>query len=195
MSACAPSLEAVRAQAGQGPFWLFAYGSLIWRPECPALEVQRARVHGYHRGLYLWSHFHRGTPERPGLVFGLDKGGSCNGFVQRLPEHNLDSHLEALWQREMVIPAYRPKWVNCRLEDGRQVRALVFTLHRQHPAYVGTLPDPVLFDILVNARGVAGSTRDYVENTARVLRSHHMPDRNLEAALSRLRRAQSALKG
>lgn len=181
------SLQAVREACGQGPFWLFAYGSLIWRPECPAEEMHRARLHGYHRGLYLWSHLHRGTPERPGLVLGLDRGGSCNGVVYRLPEHDLEQHLQALWRREMAIPAYRPKWLACRLEDGRQVRALVFTLQRQHPGYAGTLPDPVLRDVLTHARGISGSTRDYVENTVRALRLHAMPDRHLEAALSRVR--------
>jgi cation transport regulator ChaC len=67
-------------------------------------ERVRARVHGYHRGLYLWSHEHRGTPEMPGLVFGLDRGGSCSGFAYRLPEEQLEASLYALWQREMPYP-------------------------------------------------------------------------------------------
>lgn len=91
-----------------GPVWLFAYGSLIWRPECTAVERVRGRVHGYHRGLYLWSHEHRGTPQLPGLVFGLDRGGSCSGFAYRLPEDNLEAALNALWRREMPVPSYRP---------------------------------------------------------------------------------------
>ena len=74
------SMQATMARHKGGPVWLFAYGSLIWRPECNSVERQRARVHGYHRGLYLWSHEHRGTPETPGLVFGLDRGGSCSGL-------------------------------------------------------------------------------------------------------------------
>ena len=106
-----------------GPVWLFAYGSLIWRPECSAVERKRGRVHGYHRGLYLWSHEHRGTPQWPGLVFGLDRGGSCSGFAYRLPEDNLDASLYALWLREMPVPSYRPHWLTCRLEDGSQVQA------------------------------------------------------------------------
>ena len=70
------SMQSTMARHKGGPVWLFAYGSLIWRPECTAVERVRGRVHGYHRGLYLWSHEHRGTPEMPGLVFGLDRGGS-----------------------------------------------------------------------------------------------------------------------
>ena len=91
------SMQSTMARHKGGPVWLFAYGSLIWRPECSAVERKRGRVHGYHRGLYLWSHEHRGTPELPGLVFGLDRGGSCSGFAYRLPEEQLDASLYALW--------------------------------------------------------------------------------------------------
>lgn len=98
------SMQATMARHKGGPVWLFAYGSLIWRPECSSTERVRARVHGYHRGLYLWSHEHRGTPELPGLVFGLDRGGSCSGFAYRLPEDQLEASLYALWQREMPYP-------------------------------------------------------------------------------------------
>lgn len=179
------SLEAVYRQRQGRPFWLFAYGSLLWRPECPSVESRRARLHGYHRGLYLWSHLHRGTPEQPGLVLGLDRGGSCGGVVYRLPEEDLECHLQALWQREMAMPAYRPKWLNCRLEDGRTVQALVFVLQRHLPGYAGALPDGVLRQVLLNASGIHGSTRDYVEQTVRTLRQHAMPDLNLEATLAR----------
>jgi cation transport protein ChaC len=172
-----------------GPVWLFAYGSLIWRPECSAVERQRGRVHGYHRGLYLWSHEHRGTPELPGLVFGLDRGGSCSGFAYRLPEDCLQESLLALWQREMPYPSYRPHWLSCRLEDGTRVRALGFVLERHLPSYAGNLPDAVLSQVLATACGRSGTTRDYVEQTVSALRSHAMPDLNLEA---RLKRCQSA---
>ena len=169
-----------------GPVWLFAYGSLIWRPECSAVERQRGRVHGYHRGLYLWSHEHRGTPELPGLVFGLDRGGSCSGFAYRLPEECLQESLLALWQREMPYPSYRPHWLGCRLEDGTRVQALGFVLERHLPSYAGNLPDSVLSQVIASASGRNGSTRDYVEQTATCLRSHAMPDLNLEAKLKRM---------
>ena len=179
------SLQATMACHQGGPVWLFAYGSLIWRPECTAVERVRGRVHGYHRGLYLWSHEHRGTPQLPGLVFGLDRGGSCSGFAYRLPEDNLEAALNALWRREMPVPSYRPHWLNCRLEDGSQVQALGFVLERHLPSYAGNLPDGVLSQVLANASGRYGTTRDYVEQTISALRSHAMPDRNLEARLKR----------
>ncbi|GAB7528204.1 gamma-glutamylcyclotransferase [Pseudomonas sp. 3A(2025)] len=168
-----------------GPVWLFAYGSLIWRPECPAVERQRAKVHGYHRGLYLWSHEHRGTPDTPGLVFGLDRGGSCTGFAYRLGEECLEESLLALWKREMPYPSYRPHWLSCRLEDGRKVQALGFVLERHLPSYAGNLPDSVLSQVLASACGRSGTTRDYVHQTAQALRNHAMPDKVLEARLKR----------
>ena len=179
------SMRSTLSRHTGGPVWLFAYGSLIWRPECTALERQRARVHGYHRGLYLWSHEHRGTPQTPGLVFGLDRGGSCAGFAYRLPAENLEESLLALWKREMPYPSYRPHWLNCRLEDGTRVQALGFVLERHLPSYAGNLPDNLLTQILDSASGRFGSTRDYVEQTVSALRNHAMPDKNLEARLKR----------
>ena len=179
------SLNTTMRRHRGGPVWLFAYGSLIWRPECSAAERRRARVHGYHRGLYLWSHEHRGTPERPGLVFGLDRGGSCAGFAYRLPQEDLENSLLALWKREMPYPSYRPHWLNCRLEDGTKVQALGFVLERHLPSYAGNLPDNLLTQILDSASGRFGSTRDYVEQTVSALRNHAMPDKNLEARLKR----------
>ncbi|MEE1921621.1 gamma-glutamylcyclotransferase [Pseudomonas sp. 148P] len=179
------SMQKTMALHKGGPVWLFAYGSLIWRPECQSTERRRGRVHGYHRGLYLWSHEHRGTPECPGLVFGLDRGGSCSGFAYRLPEETLQDSLLALWQREMPYPAYRPHWLNCRLDDGSKVQALGFVLERHLPCYAGNLPDSLLSHILASAKGRYGTTRDYVEQTLQALRSHAMPDRNLEARYRR----------
>lgn len=179
------SMHATMTRHEGGPVWLFAYGSLIWRPECTAVERQRARVHGYHRGLYLWSHEHRGTPEQPGLVFGLDRGGSCSGFAYRLPDDCLDESLLALWQREMPFPSYRPHWLSCRLEDGTKVQALGFVLERHLPSYAGNLPDSVLTQVLASASGRFGTTRDYVEQTIHALRNHAMPDVTLEERYKR----------
>lgn len=179
------SLAATMRQHQGGPVWLFAYGSLIWRPECSSEERRRARVHGYHRGLYLWSQEHRGTPQNPGLVFGLDRGGSCTGFAYRLPEENLQASLMALWKREMPYPSYRPHWLNCRLEDGSKIQALGFVLERHLPTYAGNLPDDLLVQVLASACGRSGTCRDYVEQTITALRSHAMPDRNLEARFKR----------
>lgn len=179
------SLSATMRQHSGGAVWLFAYGSLIWKPECPVAEAKRARIHGYHRGLYLWSKFHRGTPECPGLVLGLDRGGSCTGFAYRLPDENREEHLLALWKREMPDVAYRPEWLSCRLENGEKTLALGFVLQRNQPSYAGNQPDSVVSHVLASASGCFGTTRDYVEQTVSALRAHAMPDLNLEATLAR----------
>src|SRR6202022_3862968 len=99
--------------------WLFGYGSLIWNPGLPTVEAVRSKVHGYHRGLYLWSRVNRGTPEQPGLVLALDRGGSCSGMAFRLAAEGANEHLEVLWRREMAMNSYRVAWLPCTLIDGR----------------------------------------------------------------------------
>ncbi len=124
--------------------WLFGYGSLIWNPGLPTVEAVRGRVHGYHRGLYLWSRVNRGTVEQPGLVLALDRGGSCTGIAFRLAAPGAESHLEVLWRREMAMGSYRPAWLPCTLADGRRVDALAFVMRRDVPTYTGKLDDPIV---------------------------------------------------
>jgi cation transport protein ChaC len=165
--------------------WLFGYGSLIWNPGLPAVETVRGRVHGYHRGLYLWSRVNRGTPDRPGLVLALDRGGSCTGIAFRMAAEGAEPHLDTLWRREMAMGSYRPAWLPCTLADGRRVEALAFVMRRDVPSYTGKLDDPVVRHVFGCATGIYGSTLDYVSRTVNALRESGMPDRALEALLRR----------
>lgn len=164
---------------GQRDLWVFGYGSLIWRPEFTADESRLAWVHGFHRALRMRSRINRGTPERPGLVFALMAGGSCRGMVFRIPAARAPYELERLWAREMINGVYDPRWLPCRTRDGA-VSALAFTLSRHSPNYTGPMSDHELLDILRHARGRCGTTLDYVVETARALREHRMPDREIE---------------
>jgi glutathione-specific gamma-glutamylcyclotransferase len=165
--------------------WLFGYGSLIWNPGMPAIESVRARVHGYHRGLYLWSRVNRGTPETPGLVLALDRGGSCPGVAFQLAAQGARAHLEALWQREMAMGSYRPAWLPCSLDDGRRVSALSFVMRREALTYTGKLSDELIRHVMQCASGRYGTTHDYVTRTVAALRESGMPDRALEDLLRR----------
>jgi len=177
---------------GTSDLWLFGYGSLIWNPGLPTVEATRSRVHGYHRGLYLWSRVNRGTPEQPGLVLALDRGGSCSGIAYRLDAAGAMPHLEALWRREMPMGSYRPAWLPCTLADGRRIAALAFVMRRDVPSYTGKLSDQTVSAVLGCATGRYGTTLDYVNRTVEALRASGMPDRALEALLRRCERQREA---
>ncbi len=156
--------EAVTQASTMNGVWVFAYASLIWRPEFDACEVRAAQLPGWHRALRVRSRLNRGTAERPGLVFSLFQGGTCRGMVYRISPERVRDDLARLWSREMVMSIYDPRWLSCRTPDGN-VRALTFTLHRKHPSCTGALSDDALLDVLRHARGRFGTTLDYLVQT------------------------------
>lgn len=174
-------------QPGQD-VWIFGYGSLIWRPEFDFAERRHALLRGYHRSLCLWSRINRGTPERPGLVFGLDAGGSCRGMAFRIPASAVPESLEALWRREMPSGAYLPKWLGMHTPSGR-ISALAFVMNRHTDAYVRDLPQEQLLEIVRSAHGSYGPCSEYVLETARALRGSGIQDARLEALVHHLQPA------
>jgi len=165
--------------------WVFAYGSLIWNPGFVFVERRLALLRGYHRSLCLWSRINRGTPERPGLVFGLDAGGSCRGVVFRIAAADVLPSFTTLWRREMGSGAYEPKWLNLMTQGGG-VRALAFVTDRRCDGYVRTLPEDHLLDVVRCACGSYGPCREYVIETARALRASGIADIKLETLVQRL---------
>jgi cation transport protein ChaC len=179
--------EALKEWGGHGDVWVFGYASLIWRPEFDAVEQRPATAYGWHRALEMRSRVNRGTPECPGLVFALVKGGSCRGIVYRIEERRARVELERLWEREMPTGIYDPKWLNCRTAQGR-VKALAFTLSRNSPNHTGPLPDEQMVDILRTANGRYGSTLSYLVETATSLRGCGIRDRDIERIVALARR-------
>ncbi len=163
---------------GQQDLWLFGYASLIWKTEFDYAQRLDAHVHGWHRALCMWSRVYRGTPERPGLVFGLLAGGSCHGQAFRVPAQHGQQVLTRLWQREMVSDVYMPRWVACKTAAGT-VEALAFTLSRDNPQYTGHLTDAQYRQILLHASGCYGSTLDYARQTFAALKTQGIEDRAL----------------
>lgn len=149
--------------------WVFAYGSLMWRPGFEIVEQAPAAIDGYHRSLCIASHRHRGTPERPGLVLGLDEGGSCQGIAFRVAAVRTAETLAYLRERELVSHVYRELMLPARLDDGRAVEALAYVADRDHPQYVGDLPPEETLERVRRSVGAAGPNPDYVLNTAREL--------------------------
>jgi cation transport protein ChaC len=149
--------------------WVFGYASLIWHPEVHHTERRTGRVYGFHRSFRMRSRVNRGTPQRPGLVFALRPGGSCAGVALRVPRERARAELERLWQREMPLPTYEPRWLSCHTPRG-VVQALAFILPRSSPSYTGTLNDEAMLAVLRHARGRYGTTLEYLLRTEASLR-------------------------
>jgi cation transport protein ChaC len=193
--ALAESLAATLAQkpAGSG-WWVFAYGSLLWNPLFPFAEARPATLHGLHRHFCLWSMGSRGTVKVPGLVLGLDRGGSCHGVAYRLPARCARAELALLWRREMVVGSYRPRWLQAH-SSGHSLTALAFVVNRAHPQYAGRLAVAHQAKVLAAAQGVFGSSADYLERARVALVTHGIVDPYLErlaVQVARLRRSPSA---
>lgn len=153
-----------------GPeLWVFAYGSLMWNPGFPPAESRIARLYGYHRGLCVWSWVHRGTERAPGLVLGLDSGGSCLGVAHRARPEQREAVAAYLYKREMVTAVYHPVVRDVHLDDGRKVAALTFIADREHEQYAGDLSAEEAAAVVRRARGEGGPNLDYVTNTVACL--------------------------
>lgn len=164
---------------GRDDIWIFGYASLIWRPEFPHSQRLLGSIRGYHRSLCLWSRVNRGTPEAPGLVFALDRGGSCKGMVFRLPAAEVPTSFPSLWEREMPSGAYLPRWLPCLTAEG-EVKALAFVMNRASSGYAGRLSLTDTLHAVRTGVGRYGHCTDYVLETVRALREHGIADHRLE---------------
>jgi cation transport protein ChaC len=161
------------------PLWVFGYGSLIWHPGFPFEEARIARVHGHHRALCIWSWEYRGTTEVPGLVLGLDRGGSCTGVAFRVGEAEREATVAYLLRRELTTPIYRPVRKPALLDDGRRVRVLTFVVERGSEQYAGRPGDARTVQVVASARGRRGPNAEYVQSTVQHLDELGIPCRRL----------------
>lgn len=160
----------------------------MWKPGFPHVEARPARIHGYHRSLCVRSWVYRGTRENPGLVLGLDRGGSCIGRAFRVAESDKRSAVDYLYQRELVTNVYVPKLATVRLDDEREVTMLAFAVDRMHVQYAGRLGVEEAAKIIRHACGKNGPNVDYIRHTVA-----HLDE--LGIADSLLHRVQALLCG
>jgi cation transport protein ChaC len=184
------SLEATLAAHGAADAWLFGYGSLMWNPTIRYAERRVATVRGWHRRYCLWVRAGRGTPDHPGLMLGLDRGGSCRGVAFRIPASEVRQELRLIWRREMLSGAYAARWVRIRCDDGAERRAVTCVVNRAHERYVRDLPEEAIAERIATAAGRFGSCAEYLEETVAHLRELGLCDPGLE----RLRRRVAALR-
>ena len=164
-------------------FWVFAYGSLMWSPGFEAAETRPATAYGYHRAMCLRSHNYRGTEEKPGLVLGLDRGGSCHGLAMRVAARQAAKVRDYLHKREMGNGVYYERTLKVALDDGRRVQALAYVVCRNHLQYCGGMAPKEMVALIRTGVGERGSARDYLANTVAHIEAMNLADRNLRHLL------------
>lgn len=174
--------EVLEGRPESGEVWIFAYGSLIWNPEFEFVEERLGTVSGWHRSFCLgWVRLYRGTPERPGIMLALDRGGSCRGVVFRLPPEEMEANLEKILRREMPIKPVQSipaRWVSVQSDTG-PLRAIAFPISRSSDAYLPGLTEDVVVNALATAAGERGSMAEYLHSTVKHLQDRGIHDRYL----------------
>jgi cation transport protein ChaC len=171
--------------------WVFGYGSLIWRPGFDYVERVEALLVGAHRSLCVYSFVHRGTPERPGLVLGLDQGGACRGMAYRIASDKRAETIAYLRAREQVTMVYREsiRTVWLKGEPQRRGSALTYTVDRGHAQYAGKLSLEQQLHLVRQGHGRSGANRDYVIATVAALEQLGLRDTELHLLAARLKGA------
>ena len=160
-------------------FWVFGYGSLIYNPIIDHNQRAIASIYGYHRRFCLWTKIGRGSPDYPGLVLSLDRGGSCKGVAFQLNPQNAIAELDLLWRREMMTMAYQPRLLSLHTDVGRK-RGIAFVANPARPAYAPPMPFEATAEVVANAAGFNGPCRDYLYDTVKGMQACGIRDHQLE---------------
>jgi glutathione-specific gamma-glutamylcyclotransferase len=175
-------------QSGED-LWVFGYGSLMWRPGFAYLERRPARLVGAHRALCVYSFVHRGTPEKPGLVLGLDRGGNCRGIAYRVAKSKRAETIDYLRAREQVTMVYREARRRVWLDDDPQqnVHALCYMVDRGHQQYAGRLSLAEQLHYIRQGHGRSGRCRDYVLAAVKEIEAQGYRDADLHRLAEQLK--------
>jgi len=166
----------------------------MWRPGFPYLERVPARLIGLHRALCVYSFVHRGTPEKPGLVLGLDRGGACRGIAYRVAAADRSPAIAYLREREQVTSVYveASRRITLAGSPPRDVTALVFLVDRSHPQYAGRLNIEHQVHLVRQGHGRSGANLDYVLFTIAEIEAQGCRDSKLHAIAERLKGGHEA---
>src|ERR1700675_4322392 len=178
----------------KGDLWVFGYGSLMWRPGFDFIEQVPARLIGEHRALCVYSFDHRGTPEKPGLVLGLDRGGACRGIAFRVAAGLRNHTIEYLRGREQTTNVYREVMRSVWLDNearGR-VSALAYVVDRGHVQYAGRLTLAEQLHYVRQGHGRSGANRDYVLATVKAIEAQGCRDQQLHQLATMLHEGATA---
>ncbi|MCW5748242.1 MAG: gamma-glutamylcyclotransferase [Alphaproteobacteria bacterium] len=170
--------------------WVFGYGSLMWNPAFHFVERRPARLEGYRRSFCFWTPMGRGTPEKPGLMLAIEKGGVCDGMAYRVAAADVEAEFSILFNREMLSGIYEAVWVEVTDAAGQHLRAVTFVINPAHPQYSGRLEMDRKADHIAFAEGRRGTCRSYLFDTADHLRGLGVSDPyidTLESEVLRLR--------
>jgi len=184
-------IESRRVKPAPGEeFRVFAYGSLMWHPDFPYIDLAPATLHGYHRAFCIRSTHYRGTRQKPGLVLGLDRGGMCHGRMFRVAAQHAATVADVLHAREMVTGVYVPRFLKLRLAGGAITTALGYVADRKHPQYAGKLAVAEVAQRIRTASGRNGSNIDYLKNTVRHLEDMGIHECSLHQVLRQVEQGQ-----
>jgi cation transport protein ChaC len=176
-----PKAGLSQGDLSKGDLWVFGYGSLMWRPGFEFIEQVPARLIGEHRALCVYSFDHRGTPEKPGLVLGLDRGGACRGVAFRVAAAQRNHTVDYLRSREQTTSVYHEVMRSVWLEnEARQrVSALAYVVDRGHVQYAGRLSLAEQLRYVQQGHGRSGNNRDYVLATVKSIEKQGFRDKQL----------------
>ena len=176
----ASRVKALSQLSPNEPFWLFAYGSLMWNPVVKTCAEKPASLIGWHRAFCIDQPMSRGSIDNPGLMMGLAPGGSCQAKVYRIAKQDIESESYLLWKREQSTDIYLPQWLQVDTIDG-PIKALAFVVDAAHPRIRLDLSLQVQGDIIAQAKGIMGSNDEYLFNTMAELKKLNIVDADLEA--------------
>ncbi|MEM7254397.1 MAG: gamma-glutamylcyclotransferase [Pseudomonadota bacterium] len=183
------------APSANEPLWLFAYGSLLWRPDFAPEHVKSVTLMHYERAFCVWTVQARGTLENPGLGLGLRpcRRGQTTGLALAIPARNRQAILSRLWAREMHTAVYEPRWITLTPRAGTTaITAFAFVASESHPQYAGHLTLAEQSAYIGSAVGRFGRCADYLHDTVKTLSAHGIDDQALAQLSAQVRAATPA---